>query len=105
MIGPVRLEPVPMSVALLEDLERRGLILRLAPGHHRLPVADGESAFRSLYESDERWGPHKLIAVTVDRRMTARLDVHPDNEEFLLIGDPAARPLYLVIALAAGPEL
>lgn len=95
----LELSPVEMTPGVMQDLEARGLIIRLCPNHHELPVDRGEAASRSIYESDSRYGPHKLITVTVDRPAFATFGSHPDNEEFLFIGDPSTKPLYLAVAL------
>ena len=95
----IPLEPVEMTPEVMQNLEARGLIIRLCPNHHELAVQKGEAASRSIYESSPLYGPHKLITVTVDRPLFATFGSHPDNEEFLFIGDPAAKPLYLAVAL------
>lgn len=105
MTQRITLRPVEMTPDLMQSLEDRGLIIRLCPDHHALPVSRGQALAASVYESDAHHGPHKLIAVTVDRPTFAAFGTHPDNEEFLLIGDPATKPLYLVIALRRRPDL
>ena len=61
------LEPVPMTPRLMAHLEELGLIIRLRPGGHDLAAQPGETLGESIYESADRYGPHKLIAVTVNR--------------------------------------
>ena len=61
------LEPVPMTPRLMAHLEELGLIIRLRPGGHGLAAQPGETLGESIYESADRYGPHKLIAVTVNR--------------------------------------
>ncbi len=95
----ITLEPVEMTAKVMQDLEDRGLIIRLCPNHHELAVQKGQAKSRSIYESDSLYGAHKLITVTVDRPSFATFGSHPDNEEFLFIGDPATKPLYLAVAL------
>ncbi|MBC8011192.1 MAG: hypothetical protein H7067_13985 [Burkholderiales bacterium] len=99
------LAPVAMTPDLMADLETRGLILRLAPGRHELPSAPGTTLDRPIYKSAEKWGPHMLISVTVNRVPFTDFATHPDNEDFLLIGDPDTKLLYLVVALMRRPEL
>lgn len=98
------LEPVPMTAELMAGLEARGLIIRLRPGAHDLAAQPGETRGESIYESAGRYGPHKLIAVTVNRAGFAAFGTHPDNEEFLLLGDPDSQPLYLAVALCMRDE-
>ena len=98
------IEPVPMTAELMADLERRGLIIRLRPGGHDLAAQPGETLGESIYETAERYGPHKLIAVTVNRAEFAAFGTHPDNEEFLLIGNPDSQPMYLAVALCMREE-
>ncbi len=99
------LNPVEMSPAVMQDLEARGLIIRLCPNNHELEVGDEETRDGTIYSSAAAFGPHKLITVTVNRTTFASFGTHADNEEFLLIGDPATKPLYLVIALHRRQEL
>jgi hypothetical protein len=94
-----------MTADVMQDLEDRGLIIRLCPNRHELPAQRGEALAESVYESDISHGPHKLITVTVNRSTFASFGAHPDNEEFLLIGGPETKPLYLAIALHRKKEL
>ena len=98
------LEPVPMTAQLMAHLEELGLIIRLRPGGHDLAAQPGETLGESIYETADRYGPHKLIAVTVNRAEFAAFGTHPDNEEFLLIGNPDRQPMYLAVALCLRPE-
>ena len=98
------LEPVPMTPKLMAHLEELGLIIRLRPGGHDLAAQPGETLGESIYETADRYGPHKLIAVTVNRAEFAALGTHPDNEEFLLIGNPDSQPMYLAVALCLREE-
>ena len=93
------LEPVDMTPETMSYLEERNLIIRLRPGAHELDALEGETLDLPIYESAEEFGPHKLIAVTVNREGFAGFATHPDNEEFLLIGDPNTKPMYLAVAL------
>jgi hypothetical protein len=99
------LRSVEMTAEVMRGLEDRGLIIRLCPDHHELPAQRGETLAESVYEADASHGPHKLITVTVNRSSFATFGTHPDNEEFLLIGDPETKPLYLTIALHRKKEL
>lgn len=95
----IAIEPVDMTPAVMQDLEDRGLIIRLRPGAHALQAPRGQTAVRSIYESDPRHGQHKLITVTVNRSAFSAFGTHPGNEEVWLIGDPNTRPLFLVVCL------
>lgn len=95
----ILLKPVEMTPDLMMDLEERKLIIRLSPGHHDIPAQPGETLDKIIYESKDESGPHKLIGVTVNNPNFNEFGTHPDNEEFLLIGNPNTKPLYLVIAL------
>ncbi len=99
------LRPVEMTEDVMQDLEDRGLIIRLCPNHHELPAQRGETLAESVYESHVSHGPHKLITVTVNSSTFAAFGTHPDNEEFLFIGDPETKPLYLAVALHRKNEL
>ena len=102
---PITLHPVDMTPEIMQMLEDKGFIIRLWPGRPPLPAAPGHTANATIYASDPQYGPHKLIAVTINSTRVAGFGAHDDNEEFLLIGDPAAKPLYLVVALCLEDEL
>ena len=93
------LTPIEMTSEIMKELENRGLIVRLCPKRHEMFVENGMTLDTTIYTSEERYGPHKLISVTVNRSSFVEFGSHPDNEEFLLIGDPDTKPLYLIIAL------
>jgi hypothetical protein len=101
----ITLHPVEMSPSVMKDLESRGLIIRLCPRNHELPARPGETLWEPIYDSAESLGPHRLITVSVNSTAFAEFGTHADNEEFLLIGDSAMKPLYLVIALRTGNEI
>jgi hypothetical protein len=101
----IRLEPVAMTGRVMQSLEDRGLIVRLGPGRHRPAAPAGRTVDEPLYEPREGYGPHKLIAVTVNSDDLADFGTHPDKEEFLILGEPDCRPLYLVVALHRRTEL
>lgn len=105
MKTPLVLHPVPMTPAIMADLEQRQLIIRLGARRHDLPAAPGQTLDRPLYRTADRYGPHMLISVTVNRVPFADFATHPDNEDFLLLGDPQTNPLYLVVALMRRAEL
>jgi len=94
-----------MTPAVMADLEQRQLIIRLGAHRHDLPASPGETLDRPLYRSAEHYGPHMLISVTVNRIPFADFATDPDNEDFLFLGDPDTKPLYLVVALIRRPEL
>jgi hypothetical protein len=101
----IALKPVEMTPEIMADLEKRNLIIRLGPRRHELPSEWGQSRERAVYDSQERYGPHRLLTVTANRLSFADFATHPDNEEFLMIGDPDTKPLFLVIALMYRKEL
>ena len=101
----VLMKPVEMTPAIMRKLEQKGCIIRLRPKAHELNPRAGETVSEDLYVSDKRFGPHKLITVTVNRAAFAAFGTHPDNEEFLLIGDPRTKPMYLAVALCKKNEL
>lgn len=105
MKEPISLKPVAMTPEVMEDLERRNLILRLGARRHELPSQWGQTLDRPVYDCHERYGPHRLLTVTVNRVAFDDFATHPDNEDFLLLGDPGAKPLYLVVALMRRAEL
>jgi hypothetical protein len=101
----IYLTPVEITGQIMDDLEKKGLIIRLCPGHDELEALPGETLWKLIYEPKEGYGPHRLITVTVNREAFAGFGTHPDNEEFLLIGDDDTQPLYLVISFRRESEL
>ena len=94
----IALTPVDMTPAVMQELEDLRLIIRLCPGRHVMSPGKNKSQDATIYASEPRFGPHKLIAVTINAFELLNFGTHDDNEEFLLIGDPDAKPLYLIIA-------
>ena len=92
-------KPVRPTVEVMKMLENKGLIYRLCPGHDELNPPAGEIDYKELYVSDEKYGPHRIITVTINRFSFSEFGTHSDNEEFLIIGDTNVKPLYLLVAL------
>ena len=82
-VATIVLQPRPWTLGALEELERMSLIalFRAPDSIARTPV--GMNLVETLYESDERYGPHKLICASLNTR-EVRLGFHPDNEEIFL---------------------
>ena len=74
-----------MTKEIMEAMEEEGLIVRLAPHHHDIETPCGNTWFEALYEGAEGYGPHKIIALTVNRENFPGFGTHPDQEEFWLI--------------------
>lgn len=105
MSNTIQLEPIDFTSEVADNLEHSGLIIRLAPRRHELPAAPGELLWQPIYDSSEAFGPHRLITVSVNRMTLDDFGSHPDNEEFLLLGDDSMKPLYLVISRHRMQEL
>lgn len=101
----LRLTPVKATENIMQMLEDKGLILRLCPGHHRLEAKDGEISWKPIYEAAERFGPHKLITVTINTDIWFNFGYHEDNEEFLFIGEENTKPMYFVIGIILKDEM
>jgi hypothetical protein len=101
----IQLKSVKMNEEHMNQLESRGLIIRLFPDHHKLDTEEGLTENHCIYTASKKYGAHKLISVTVNRTALASFGSHPDNEEFLLIGNPNAKTMYLVLALCKKDEL
>lgn len=94
----IALSPRPVTPALLDELESLGLIIRIAPRRHEIPLASGDAIGRPVYPStDPARGGHLLLACTINQTGFARFGWHEVPEEFLLIGPDDAAPLYLAI--------
>ena len=87
-----------MTAEVMDTMEREGLIIRLCPNHHDIAAPAGETCFEDLYEGVEGYGPHRLIALTVNRMGFPGFGTHPDQEEFWLIGNNDAKPMYILVA-------
>ena len=87
-----------MTKEVMAAMEEEGLIIRLAPRHHDIETPWGNTWFEDLYEGVEGYGPHRLIALTVNRESFPGFGTHPDQEEFWLIGDNEAKPMYILVA-------
>ena len=92
------LNAVEMTKEIMIDLDRRGLIIRLAPDCHRPEVKENESTGITIYSSNPVFGGHKLISIAIGNDYLGNFGIHKDNEEFLLIGSNEDKPLYLVIS-------
>jgi hypothetical protein len=105
MVDKIHLTPIEMTPQIMQELEDRGLIIRLCPGHHVLEPKENETLNKKLYSSAVEYGPHMLITVTVNWYELAAFGTHDENEEFILIGKPDTKPLYLVISKCMRQEL
>jgi hypothetical protein len=94
-----------MTEEKMQFLEDRGKIIRLTPDKFVLDPGRDKTEDKVIYESAEIYGPHKLIAVTVNQFRFSGFSTHEDNEEFILVGDPASKPLYLAVSLCSKEEL
>jgi len=102
----IELAPREMTPELMIDLEKRDLIIRLCPGNHSSDPGWNESKSNDIYVSDSSSGPHKLIVATINTLTPdPYFGTHIGNEEFLMIGDPSTKPLYLIISLCKRAEL
>lgn len=99
------LRPVNMTEEIMIFLEGRNCIKRLAPGKITKKADDGKTIGNEIYKSDVKYGSHMLLEVIVNRDELSEFGYHPDNEEFLLIGNEDVKPLYIVIALCTNEEL
>jgi hypothetical protein len=105
MTESIYLTPEEMTEERMQFLEDQVKIIRLTPDKYLLSPGPNNTKDKLIYASDEIYGPHKLIAVTVNRFQFGAFGTHDDNEEFILIGDPESKPLYLVVALCTKEEL
>lgn len=94
----LNLKSVKMTEEVMQMLEDRNLIIRLAPGHHRKKIEKFQGEGIEIYRSDEKYGGHKLITCIIDRIEFSAFATHKDNEEFMLISEDNEKTLYLLIA-------
>ena len=87
-----------MTPELMETMEKEGLIFRICPNRYDMETPCGNTWFQELYRGEEGYGPHKIIAITVNREKFPGFGTHPDMEEFWLIGNQESIPMYLLVA-------
>ncbi len=105
MMRTIALTPQPLTKAILDDLEKRGLVRTLQPTRRIADQPDLDCA-DPIYISAAASGPHQLLAVR--KNVTAvRLTIHNDNEEVIFLRPPQVtfKPLILVIAKLPLKEL
>lgn len=101
----LHLTPVPVTRAILEELEAASLIRLFRPTPAVLNAPVGQSVSETLYATDPAFGPHKLIAVGINMR-SVRLGSHSDGEEFLIpLYGEEVKPLYLVICKLSAAQV
>lgn len=103
-ISPLLLHPVDMNRESMSMLEEKGMISRIAPGKDVAGPVDGTNLGRSLYESDERFGGHKLIVATIGATTLRYFGCHDDCEDVWLLGLDSWRPMYFVFATCLADE-
>lgn len=101
---PILLVPEDMTRDAMIRLEKLGLIHRLAPGNDAASPEAGDNLGRSIYESDPRFGGHKLIVATIDSPTLRYFGCHLDREDVWLIGKDSYRSLYFVFAIPLHAE-
>lgn len=94
----LKLHPKIGTPELLDELEVKGVIRRIYPNRDILDVKMGESKHVSIYESQSKYGPHKLIAVTINQMQPTTLTYHSDDEDFMLLG-ASKTPMVLIVSL------
>lgn len=96
-MNKINLEIKKLTKELLDELDRKNLIMTFKPCGLALNPPRGMNGDCMIYESREYHGPHRLICVGCNR-FELELATHGDNEEFLIPpqeGD--VKPVYLVI--------
>jgi len=87
----IELIPTEMTPKIMQMLEDKKLIIRMTPNRYEKSCC--------VYKTDPKYGSHMLISVSVDITDPIYFGVHPGPEEFILVGDNNAKPLYLLMAL------
>ena len=84
-----------MTPEIMDFLEKKGLIIRMCPSHHRVDVEPGGGAGVTLYASTKNLG-HKLIAIAIDRECFSAFGYHDENEEVYLLGGENEKDMYML---------
>lgn len=95
----LKMKPIQATVCIMDMLEEKGIITRLRPGAHVLKAPRGVSVHESVYECEEKFGPHKLITVTINSCQPQRFLYHNDNEDFMILDHDDKEKLVITIAL------
>lgn len=98
-------KPVKATEELMRFLEEKKIITRICPGHDLLDAAGGESRCETVYSTDVKFGPHKLICVTINSTEPKNFLYHSDREDFMLIDKPGTADLILTMSLSHKDEL
>ena len=101
---PLQIPVQEMTAECMEFLEKKGLIIRLCPSHHRFEVECGYGIGKDLYRSNDQAGGHKLLYAGINRTAFDAFGMHDENEEILLLGGEGEKDLYLLIGLASWEE-
>ena len=101
----IEVAAVPMTEERMQFLEDQGKIIRLTPEKYLQDPGRNQTLVDVIYQSAPKYGPHMLIAVTVNRFEFSGFGTHDDNEEFILVGNPDSKVMYLAVALCSKEEL
>ncbi len=93
------LNPVPVTEDLMLMLEDQGVISLICPGRDILDTKKGESRHETIYAASEKFGPHKLICVTINSTEPKNFLYHNDCEDFMLIDLTDKTELIITMAL------
>jgi len=99
------IKPVAATEELMAYLEENQVITRICPGHDPLEIKRGEAGFRTVYSTAPRFGPHKLISVTINTSEPSKFMYHSDKEDFMLIDGQGTSELILTVSLLHKNEL
>lgn len=95
----IQLKPQMITEEIFLKLENLNIVSRLMPGKHTLDVKTNSSRHETIYATEDHYGPHKLICVTINEEHFNHLTYHSAAEEFILLDRLKSTPLMLVVAL------
>lgn len=98
-------KPVKITESIMNLLEKKKVITRICPGHDVLMTKKSESRCETVYSTDDRFGPHKLIAVTINDTKPSKFVYHSDKEDFMIIDKKGTTDLILTVSLYHKDEL
>ncbi len=99
------LNPIPVSREVIDKLNAIGVISSRRPGENILDVKKGESKHETIYSCDNKFGPHKLICVTINSTEAKNFLYHNDAEDFMLIDHTDRTELIITMCLIKKDEL
>lgn len=100
----IQLRAVAATPALLDDLEKRGLLRRLRPSAKALATAENDQVVEQVELARAESGPWQMLLVACNRSRLTYLASHSDIESWLFFAEPRSKPLLYIVATCPADE-